>query len=786
MSIRSIILAGCLALTGLTGLLGLYAEVSETRLGTVALNIYDNAFMAMNYLRAAQIEFAGMTARPPGDPNAEALADVLGDLDIADERAMSDGGRLQIKQLRAAIQIALANPASNLQRTALIQRAFERAVETFADDGFRYRRQVALHLAAQSRQTRWAIAAILLATLLITALIARLIVPPVRRAVRVAQSIADGKLDNVIPTGGRGETADLLRALSAMQASIAAAMARINALMEVQAATHADEKAAQNARMAAALDNMNQGLCLFDAQGCLAVANRRFGEMFGKPRLGAPADEVQRAAGLGSLPSIIGGADASTLACGLPNGRTIAISQAAVAGGGWVATYEDITERQAAQARLSHMARHDVLTGLPNRLMFGEYTNAVLAEAVDSRSVALLCLDIHRFRAINETMGHAVGDGLLRAVAQRLQACLRGRADRVFRLDGDEFAVLQQGNQPTDARLLAQRLCELIAEPFTIGQQRIEIGVSLGISLAGDVATAECEALLKCAELALDRAKREGVGKTCFFEPDMDREMRARRKLEIDLRAALDRNQLVAFYQPQLAVVGGVCGFEALLRWQHPTRGLISPAEFIPVAEEIGLIGALGHWVLMTACREAALWPADVRVGVNLSPAQFRNRSVLLDVQAALEQSGLPPDRLELEITEAVLLDDDEHVLQTLRTVRALGVRVTMDDFGIGYSSLGYLTRFPFDKIKIDQSFVREMTIRPNSLAVIRAVIGLGRSLGMSVIAEGVETAEQHAMLADEGVDALQGYLFGRPQPAFAVAGTLRQYGVAGLHAVAL
>jgi diguanylate cyclase (GGDEF)-like protein len=778
LSIRATILAGCLALTLLTGALGVYAEISEVRLGGIALDIYDNGFMAMNYLRAAQIEFLSLSERPARAGPAPDLANILGDLDVAIQRAMSPSGGAEVARLRAAIGPALTGRTADPNAVARVQAGFEHAVETFADDGFRYRRQVQTRLARQQRLTSGAIAASLLATILITALLARLIVPPVRRAVRIAQSIAEGRLDNPIATNGRGETADLLRALAVMQASIAGALARIKSLIAEQAATHAGQMAAQNARMSAALENMNQGLCLFDQGGRLAVANRRFNEMFGAPRLGADAADVQQLTGLGVQPPPAG-CGRESLSCTLPSGRIIAVSQAPVEGGGWVVTYEDITERQAAQARLDHMARHDVLTALPNRLMFGERANAMLQSPRGEQSVALHYLDIDRFRTVNETLGHAAGDAVLRAVAQRLQACLQGATDRAFRLGGDQFAVLQQCTTPAEARVLAQLIRDSIGEPYDIGGQRVEIVASLGVALAGDASVPRFEALLKCAELALDRAKAEGTGGISFFEADMDRRMRARRSIETDLRRAVSRGEMVVFYQPQIAVAGGVRGFEAVLRWMHPARGMVSPAEFIPVAEEIGLIGALGDWVLHTACREAAGWPSGVRVAVNLSPVQFRGQSIKQDVEAALAASGLAPSRLELEITEAVLLSEDEHVLQTLRAIRGVGARIAMDDFGTGYSSLGYLAKFPFDKIKIDQSFVRGMTTQSDNLAIVRAVIGLGRSLRILVSAEGVETPDQQAMLAAEGADELQGFLFGRPQPAPSIPSTIRRLGLA-------
>ena len=780
MSIRSKILAGCLALTLLTGLLGAFAQRAEQRLGRLAFDIYDNAFMTVSYLRAAQIEFAGFAARSGrSGPSADAAADLLGDLDVVVERAMSPRGRAAAVALRREVVAALPRLASEPAVASAVQATFERVVETFAGDGYRYRRDVGRLIATQMRQTGFVIIGSLLAALATTALINHSITPPVRRAVRVAQSIAGGNLDNPIATRGRGETADLLRALAVMQSSIARAMTRINALMDAQAASHADEIAVRSAQMEAALDNMNQGLCLFDAADRLVVANRRFAEMFGVPTLGSRAEAVLRSAGLAALLDVSGGV-IEALSSELPDGRAIAVSQQVIASGGWVATYEDVSERRVAEARLAHMARHDLLTGLANRLLFSEHVQAAFARGHRDGSSAMLCLDLDRFKAVNDTLGHPAGDALLRAVAERMRACTR-EGDLVVRLGGDEFAVVQAAaSQPTEATALARRLIEVLGEPFEIAGQRVEIGVSVGIALAGDIAVHTPEALIKCADLALYRAKAEGRGCYRFFEAEMDIRMQARRALELDLRGALANGQFELFYQPQVKVGSGISGFEALLRWHHPQQGLVSPAVFIPLAEEIGLIGSLGDWVLQRACAAAAGWPGNLKVAVNLSPAQFSRRALAEDVAAALAASGLPPHRLELEITETVLLQDDERVLETLHALRALGVRIAMDDFGTGYSSLGYLRRFPFDKIKIDQSFVRGVADRADCLAIVRAVIGLGRSLGMSVVAEGVETHEQLAKLIAEGCVEVQGYLFSRPRSEAAIEEMLQQHGYVG------
>jgi diguanylate cyclase (GGDEF)-like protein len=435
-------------------------------------------------------------------------------------------------------------------------------------------------------------------------------------------------------------------------------------------------------------------------------------------------------------------------------------------GGGWVATFEDITEWQKAQAQISHMARHDALTNLPNRTLFRERLEQALLHAKRDGHIAVLCLDLDHFKGVNDSLGHPIGDDLLKDVAGRLTACLR-EGDTVCRLGGDEFAIVQvDSGEQTSPASLASRLIEVVSAPYDIRGHQITIGLSIGIAVTpGD--GSDPDQLLKNADLALYRAKSDGRGLFHFFEVGMDARAQARRLLEVDLRGALLRNEFVVYYQPiQDLEAERVVGFEALVRWNHPLRGMIAPLNFIQVAEETGLIVPLGDWVLQTACREAAGWSQDVCVAVNLSPAQFKSRNLVPSVVSALAISGLAACRLELEITESVLLHDSEATLATLHKLRALGVRISMDDFGTGYSSLSYLRSFPFDKIKIDRSFVNELASRNESMAIVRAVTGLGKSLGISTTAEGVETIEQLALLRTEGCTEVQGYLFSPPRPA--------------------
>jgi diguanylate cyclase (GGDEF)-like protein/PAS domain S-box-containing protein len=435
----------------------------------------------------------------------------------------------------------------------------------------------------------------------------------------------------------------------------------------------------------------------------------------------------------------------------------------------------DITERKRAEARLAFMAQHDSLTGLPNRNLLRQNMDEILLHTRrSSDKAALLVLGIDNFKAVNDSLGHGIGDKLLRAVAKRLRSTLR-EEDTLARLNSDEFAIVQSGlTRPDDAVLLARRLLEAIGDPYLFDGHSIVIGASIGIAMApgdGD----ESEKLLKNADMALSRAKNDSRGTFSFFEAGMDARAQSRRKIEADLRDAIQNEVLRPYYQPLIDLATGrITGFEALVRWPDPERGMISPAEFIPVAEETGLINGLGGLMLRRACADAALWPEDVRVAVNLSPLQFRTGNLLSIVMDALKQSGLSAKRLELEITETLLLEKSGQVLATLHALRALGVRISMDDFGTGYSSLSYLRSFPFDKIKIDQSFVRDLAANRDAQAIVRSIISLGVGLGVTITAEGVETEAELNCLRNEGCHEAQGFLFSQARPNAEIVGMLK------------
>jgi diguanylate cyclase (GGDEF)-like protein len=424
---------------------------------------------------------------------------------------------------------------------------------------------------------------------------------------------------------------------------------------------------------------------------------------------------------------------------------------------------DDVT----AYVRNAELAERDALTGLLNRKGFQErFAERLASSAKSGQPTAVLYVDLDRFKAVNDTLGHPVGDMLLRKVADRFKSALR-EGDVVARLGGDEFAVIQSdASQPAAATTLASRLVDLIGRAYAIDGHILHVGASVGVAIAPNDGI-EPNVLLKNADLALYRAKAEGRSCYRFFEPGMNERMQARRSMEIDLRRALALKELQLVYQPQFNLAtNAIIGFEALIRWHHPVRGTVAPGEFIPLAEDIGVIVPIGEWVLRTACKQASAWPEAVSISVNLSPLQFRGGKLLETIVSALAYSGLPASRLELEITEGALLDDAEGLLQTLVAIRELGVGISMDDFGTGYSSLGYLQKFPFDKIKIDQSFIRDIDTRPDRQAVVRAVIGLGSALGMTTIAEGVETEAELSCIRAEGCHQVQGYLTGRPLSA--------------------
>ena len=544
----------------------------------------------------------------------------------------------------------------------------------------------------------------------------------------------------------------------------------------------------QNALFNAALNNMSQALCMVDVEQRLIVCNTRFLELFGISSKDATPGE--RAVNIFRSIAAAGRYDHDMIwnmtATQLlhprrvgstnfteqdSNGRALAVSQEPMGDGGWVATFEDITERRMAETRIQFMAHHDILTGLPNRVLFHDRLEQAIQRHLDAGEfIAVLCLDLDRFKLINYTLGHPTGDGLLTAVARRLQENVRG-CDLVVRLGGDEFAILQLGGHDEHcSQALAMRIVDEFRRPYDVDGHSIVVATSIGIAVAS-TDLAETDALLRSADTALYCSKAKGRGTFCFFDASMEAEIRDRRELEADLREALHREELELFYQPMVSMATDrVSGFEALIRWNHPTRGRVSPDSFIPIAEELGLIVEIGAWALVQACLAAAQWPDDVKVSVNLSPVQIRHTALIPTVQYALATSGMPSSRLELEITESALLQESEPVLATLHQLRGIGCSIALDDFGIGYSSLSYLRSFPFNKLKVDQSFTKEILVRSNCEAIVRSVTSLAHTLGMTTTIEGVETEEQLDRLRDVGCTQVQGYLFDKPLPLSAIA----------------
>lgn len=534
--------------------------------------------------------------------------------------------------------------------------------------------------------------------------------------------------------------------------------------------------ALQNARFDTALDAMSLGLCLLDAHNRVIVCNPRFLAIFGldaaRAKPGTPITDLIDAELLVDQEDdhLADNTDFALLnnhTRHLPNGTVLEISREPTAEGGWVCTFEDVTERHQAQSRIVHMAHHDNLTGMANRLRFWESIGqAVRGLSIRAQPFAVLYLDLDRFKEVNDTLGHPIGDALLRHVAERLRATSSPR-DMVARLGGDEFAVLHYclDTSADSTQALAERIIASIAQPYHIENNEIVVSTSVGIAMAPDDGS-DADQLMKNADLALYSAKAEGAGTYRFFSPQMEKSLQNRRHLEMDLRGGIKLGQFVLYYQPLVRLdTGRVASGEALMRWRHPEHGMISPAQFIPLAEETGAIEVLGEWALQQACQDALNWPDHVRVSVNLSPVQFRGAGLVDIVKAVLATSELDARRLELEITESVLLQNNAVNLEALHQLRALGLTVALDDFGTGYSSLSYLQRFPFDKLKIDQSFVRDLADRPDSLSIVQSIATLGHNLRMTTTAEGVETQAQLDIITRAGCTEAQGYLFGAPMP---------------------
>jgi diguanylate cyclase (GGDEF)-like protein len=656
-----------------------------------------------------------------------------------------------------------------------------RQVNMYADDLTR----------AANRLVDW----ILIATFFTVAFVGPLTIFAVRRIAerldhitRTMHALSHDDVDTPIPsTGDADEIGEMARAIAVFKANAIALRAT------------SKEIAALNVRLDIALNNMVRGLSMFDAQGRLIVANSTCGAMYGLPaalmtagtpfrdivlfwaraNLSQPTEELEEGidAWLAEHARKVTEGKEFREIRRLADGRIHAVNTKPLEAGGWVDVHEDITETQRSSERIADLARKDTLTGVANRHSFLEELHATCAERQIGPAFALFWIDLDRFKEVNDTYGHPAGDALLQTIAQRLKASVRG-VDFVARLGGDEFAILIRGDGLSHEILsrIAQRLTDIISRPVDVLGNVVRVGSSIGISAApfGDRSSEE---IMKTADIALYRAKSSGRGRAVFFSPEMESDLIMRRRLQADLESAVASETLELHYQPIYSLATrAVVSFEALMRWHHPEYGHIPPAQFIPLAEECGLIDDMGAWALRTACKAAAGWPDGIGVSVNLSAAQFIGTDVSAVTRGALEAAGLAPQRLQLEVTEALLLDDRLETWNTLGVLKQLGVSIALDDFGTGYSSLSYLRSFPFDKIKIDRSFVREECRNAEALPIIRALTTLAQTLGIKAVAEGVETAEHLHFIEQCGCDEVQGYLFSLPVPLDHVSETLTAF----------
>jgi diguanylate cyclase (GGDEF)-like protein len=785
----------------------------------LVVRLYDEPLISVSYARAAGAtlnEASGLMAQGlmlgPGQmPGAVAAlrkfqSAINDDLEIVRTRTRDKQVAMELDEAERAIttwfakgMVILAPPAGGVtslplrsmvdRQSAVAAARLDDLVELISADGFTYRTQAQSELRGSIIALATLSGGIVVASFLFALLFGNLLIRPIRAATRIAEHVAAGDFGNVITCTRRDEVGRLLSCLAVMQENLRSRAAQAMALLQEK------EQAAEalgkiNMRFNTALNNMSFGLLMSGPDSRIAIFNRRFCDIYG---LDAAAVEngcafrelLDLSVAAGNHPGstvdevfteqarFLQSGESGTACHTISGGRIISISYEPMPDGGWISMHEDITARRRSEEQVIFLAHHDALTRLPNRALFLDRLDVALAQAERGFGFALLYLDLDQFKAVNDTLGHPIGDCLLCEVSQRLRGVVRD-TDTVARLGGDEFAVIQFGvSSPADAATLAARIIGAICAPYKIEGNQLSIGTSVGIAMAPGDGRNSIQ-LMKNADLALYKAKHEGRGKSMFFEATMDIALRARRSLELDLRSPSLWQELELNFQPVVCSrTRRVTGFEALLRWRHPTRGLVYPGEFISAAEDIGMIVPIGAWVLEQACEIAASWPNHFKVAVNLSPIQFRDGTLPEIVAAALNNSGIAPERLVLEITESVLLRNNAATLSMLHVMRAHGSRIAMDDFGTGYSSLSYLRSFPFDTIKIDKMFVADLGKSDESIAIVRAVCGLGRSLRMNVIAEGVETEEQFDILAGEECSEIQGYLFSRPIPAQAIPALL-------------
>ncbi|BDA85971.1 hypothetical protein Sa4125_35130 [Aureimonas sp. SA4125] len=786
MSINLKLIFGCMAFALLTVLFALASQREhvdmrrflEQSLGPTQAEVVG---LQDGRRRAALLEahFAGGNSAVESDAVLDAagrlvLKDAVESM-LASVRAAtsnSDGG--QGRHTNAIVNALLRLQATGgemtrrlaLRETSKLSEAFDAATAAYSQDIEEQQDRFIAQLGAAGRNNVLFFGVTLAAMLTLSLFLSRSLVHRVRRATAMVAAMASGNLSNLRKTDSTVEFTAFYDALEALRSGIVQQSQSQERMLLSQATSFDSTLETHQNQFGAALNNMTQGLCMLDANLNLIVFNEPFSRLFSNFQLGAPAHEVLADP---RFHHFLAPHETGMFVHEMPSGQLLQVKRRGVRGGGLVITFDDVTEQHRTSKRLEHLAGHDSLTGLVNRRRFRDDLMAVLAESPSPAEVAVVYLDLKGFKSINDILGHLIGDALLQAVSKRLVRCIRP-GETVARLGGDEFAMIHRSEETGASDALAERILKVFQEPFQVDGRAVAIGVSMGISVVrhrDDDVASTADTIMQNCDLALHDAKAKGNDSSTYryYVPQLRELLQQRREMEADLRLALERGDLELAYQPFVdADKAAVSGFEALLRWRHPVKGMIPPSQFIPIAENIGIITEIGLWALRTACAEAAAWPGDLAISVNLSPVQFKSKTLVEDVTAALRDAGLSPRRLQLEVTESLFIDQADDVLAILTALRRLGTRISMDDFGTGYSSLGYLTRFPFDKIKIDQSFVRDIG-KPESLAVIRAVIGLSQSMKMSVIAEGIETPEQYQLLYREGCREMQGYLFSRPQP---------------------